>query len=508
MLGSTVLRENRDQVSKQLMTISGVGITLLYGISLVLWWQGYVSISAGQLLLAALLSYVLYGVVCLCYLVQALRAWFHYLFPLEMYVTVAIGFAAFEAPVAAFGVWILPVIYAGMYAKRAALLLISLLVLVTAPLVSYLIHKEQWQGMLPEVLIALVVMLVVVLRMLSLINRSRAVLLKTVQEVAKNQELEQANRMLIQEVAATAEEIGRVVQTVVEMTGDTREALAHIAKGADEMTAASKDSLQLLIRNQQGVEQQADRSVQIGQAILQAVHLSEETREQAMAGERTVMRMGDVMQTIEGNARDSTRLVSMLAERTQEIEGLNNTVADIAKHINVVAINASIEAARAGAGGKTFAVVAEQIQGLARETTEAVKAIGDLAVNIRSDLELVTAKMEESGRIVESGVAVAGEARGRLLDISQAAVQIHSLMDQIAWHAREQQQEAKEIVQGIAVLRRQTDGNVAHIEGTAAAAEETSAIMEEYIRYVEKLRERAELLQHMLGKLKLQEKSP
>lgn len=502
MLDSKVMLENRRNVSRQLMTISGAGITLLYGLSFILWWQGYLSISLSNLILAAFLSYALYGLSCALYLVPGLRAWYHFVFPLEMYVTVAIGIAAYGAPIAAFAAWLFPVIYAGMYAKRGAMLLTSILVLITAPVLSYWVHQDQWSTVLQDVLIAIVVLLVVILRMLSMVNRSRAVLMQTVEEVEKNQELEKDNQLLIQEVAVTAQEISRVVDTLVEAAAHIREAMSQITRGADEMTAASQESLQLLITNQQGVEQQANRSVQIGQAIIQAVRHGEETRIQAMTGEQIVLHMGEVMQTIERMSNDSTQLVGNLSKRTNEIEEMNNTIAGIAKHITVVAINASIEAARAGAAGRTFTIVANQVQELARQTAEAVKEIGELARNIRCDLERVTSNMGESAQIVDTGVRVADEARGKLLGISQASLQIHTLLEQIMGHTQRQQQEADEVARGIARLRQKTDGNVAHIEETAASTEETSAVMEEFTQHVDRLRERSDVLQQILQRLR------
>nr|WP_276531660.1 methyl-accepting chemotaxis protein [Brevibacillus invocatus] len=271
------------------------------------------------------------------------------------------------------------------------------------------------------------------------------------------------------------------------------------------MTAASQESLHLLINNQHGVEQQANRSVQIGQAIIRAVGLGEETRGQAMSGEQIVLHMGEVMQTIERKSNDSTQLVGNLSKRTNEIEEMNNTIAGIAKHITVVAINASIEAARAGTAGRTFMIVANQVQELASQTSEAVKAIGDLAHNIRCDLEMVTSNMGESAQVVDTGVRVADEARGKLLGISQASLQIHTLLEQIMGHTQKQQQEADEVVRGITRLRQKTDDDVAHIEETAASTEETTAVMEEFTQHVDKLRERSHVLQQMLQRLQQRE---
>lgn len=91
-----------------------------------------------------------------------------------------------------------------------------------APLETYWVHREQWETLFQDVLIASIVLFILTLRMLSLVNRSRAVLAQTEEEVAKNEELERANQLLIREVRDTAEEIGRVVRTLFEMAQTTR----------------------------------------------------------------------------------------------------------------------------------------------------------------------------------------------------------------------------------------------------------------------------------------------
>jgi methyl-accepting chemotaxis protein len=500
MTGSKVLQENMMNVNRQLLTISGVGITILYGLSFILWDQGYLDLPIADLVWAAASSYLLYACTCLLYLVPRLRRWFHYIFPLEMYFTVVIGIYFYHAPLSAYPVWLLPVIYAGMYAHRGAMLVTSFLVLVTAPVEAFLANPDQWNSLVTDVAIASVSMLIVALRMVSLVNRSRAIIAKTEQEVEKNQLLQRENEHLMEEVAATAEEIGQVVQQLTEMAQGMRDALGQIAQGGDEIIASSHDSKQVLLTNQKVVEEQVERSAQIGEATRQAADYAEQVGAQASAGEAVVARIADVMQMIHEQSRDTGGKVEKLTERAGEIRAINDKIADIAKNVTVVAINASIEAARAGVAGRTFQIVAAQVQGLAKQTSEAVEAIGELAVRIQQDLAHINENMAHNTAVVQNGVEVSGEAREKLQEINRAVQHIHDLLRRIATDAGEQRTEAGKIAEGIGLLREKTEQNVQHIEAAAASTEETAAIMDEYLQSAERLRERAQTLQKLIAR--------
>jgi methyl-accepting chemotaxis protein len=452
-------------------------------------------------------SCLLYACTCLLYLIPRLRRWFHYIFPLEMYVTVVIGIYFFHAPLSAYPVWLLPVIYAGMYAHRGAMLVTVLLVLVTAPVEAFLTNPEQWNSLVTDVAIASVVTLVVALRLVSLVNRSRAIIAKTEQEVEKNHLLQQKNEHLMAEVAATAEEIGRVVHKLTEMAQGMREALAQISQGGDEIIASSHDSKEVLLANQKVVEEQVERSAQIGESTRQAVDYAKQVGAQASAGETVVTRIADVMQTIHEQSRDTGEKVEKLTERTREIRAINDTIADIAKNVTVVAINASIEAARAGAAGRTFQIVAAQVQGLAKQTSEAVEAIAELAERIQQDLALINENMAQNTAVVQNGVEVSGDAREKLQEINRAVQHIHELLRSIAADAGEQQAEAGKIAEGIGRLREKTEQNVQHIEAAAASTQETAAIMDEYLHSAERLRERAQTLQTLIAQYGSMEKN-
>lgn len=499
-MGSRVLKENMMDVNRQLLAISGIGITLLYGLSFLLLYTGTLDLPVTNLVWAAASSCFFYFAACALYAVPRLRSSFHYIFPLEMYLTVAIGIYFYQAPVSAYAVWLLPVIYAGMYAHRGAMLLTTVLVLLTAPAEALLTHGGGGADRTMDVAIASIVLLIVSLRMISLVNRSRRIIDKSEREVEKNVRLQQENEELMKEVAATSEEIGRVVEQLHQFAQGTRDALTQISRGGDQIIAGSHDSKQVLLGNQAVVHEQVERSARIGAATKQAVAHAEDVRSRATSGEAVVGRIADVMETIDGQTRDTAEKVERLTQRTEEITAINQSIADIAKSVTVVAINASIEAARAGAAGKTFQIVAGQVQSLAKQTAGAVDVIAELAQRIQDDLALINRNMQENTAVARSGVEISLEARDKLQGIKESVQHIHSLLSRVAAEADEQQAAAGKIADGISLLSQKADENVQHIEAAAAGTQETAAVMEEYIRAAERLRERAQTLSSLIAK--------
>lgn|GEM_PF-1000289 len=506
MIQSRVLQENMRDVNRVLMRVSGVGITLLYGLSFILFTLGYVTISLQHLLIAAISSYAFYFLTLLLYRIKRLRPSFHFIFPLNLYVTVAIGVYYFAPPLSAYAIWLIPLIYAGMYAHRGSMLLITLLVLVTAPLEAYWLGGgKELTALISEIAIGSVVLLILSLRMISLVGRSRSIIHKTEQEMEKNLQLQKKNELLMAEVAATADEIGRVVRQLTQMTRDTRDALTQISRGGDEIIASSHDSRQVLLQNQASVEAQVAKTDQIRGMTEQAVLHAQLVQEQAEEGEQAVETLAQVIQTMDRKSRDTIAKVERLAERTQEITAISQSISGIAKNVTIVAINASIEAARAGAAGRTFQVVAEQVQDLALQSSRAAEAIGELADRVQADLQRVSQIIDENSGVVQEGVAISAEARTKLQAISNAVDEIHQLLQSVAAETEWQQRSAQEIAAGIATLREKTEQNVHSIETSAASTEETAAIMEEYVSIVGRLHERAQTLQGMMAKFGIQQ---
>ncbi|MBO8163308.1 MAG: hypothetical protein H0Z34_06260 [Brevibacillus sp.] len=500
MSKSPILQANMADVNRLLIKVSAVGITVLYGLSFFLVYNGLQELSWMRFWLAAGSSYAIFGLTLLLYRIPRLRQFFHYIFPLEMFFTVGIGVYLFESPSSVHFIWLIPLIYAGLYAERGPMLLLSVLVMAASIGEALLVRPGGWQQHLGDVLEASIVMLIVVMRLISLVNRSRAIIEQTEQQANHNRKLREQNEQLLNQVAATAAEIGEVVRRVTEMSEGTRTAMNQIATASEQIVTGSHDSQSVLRQNRQLSAALAEEAERIKEAAHQAVNFAGHVQEQAQEGENVVEQIAQVVARIDRQSLDTSHLTEQLHERTGEITEISSEIGSIAKNVSVVAINASIEAARAGAAGRTFQVVAEQVQGLARQTELAAEAIGQLAERVRSDLEQIRLNMQKSREVVRQGVQISQEAQAKLDAIGRAVDEIHRLLQDMAAIATDQQEASASLNSGLETLQGRTEQSLTQMDEAASATEETAAIMEEMAAIVHRLHERVDTLEELFEK--------
>lgn len=495
MEDSKVLSQNMREVNELLKKVSGIGIFLLFSLCFILKYFGLMEIMTyTELTVSSVSSFAFYFITLFLYRIERLHKYFHYIFPLQMFCTIGVGFYLFNAIMPAFFIWLIPIIYSGLYAHKGAMLLIGGLVMVTAPLETYLVG----QAPLSEIAVASVIMLIIILRLISMVNRSRVLIFNTEQEVDRSTQLQRENQQMLIEVAATTEEIGRVIEQLNQMTQGTREAMVQIAQGGEQIIVSSQESKHILVQTQEFIGKQVEKSAKIDESTKQAVNHAKEVEAEASAGEEVVSRIATIIETIDQQSHKATDKAMLLADRTQEIFAISESITNIAKNVTVVAINASIEAARAGAAGRTFQVVAEQVQKLAIEASEAAKAIGQLSEHVQDDLTEIKNSMVENRDIVQVGVNISQEAKIKLRHIEKSVEEIHHLLKDIAQDSQAQQQGALKIESGMNDLRKRTEENLVHIETAAASTQETAAIMDEFMMIVQRLQDRSEKLQRML----------
>ncbi|EPJ2812359.1 methyl-accepting chemotaxis protein, partial [Pseudomonas putida] len=156
--------------------------------------------------------------------------------------------------------------------------------------------------------------------------------------------------------------------------------------------------------------------------------------------------MSDAMAEVEGLAQNSEKIGSVL-----------EVIRSIAEQTNLLALNAAIEAARAGEAGRGFAVVADEVRNLARRTQESVEETRQVIEALQNGTQEVVGAMDHSHRNAQSGVAQVGQAVTALQRIGQAVTVITDMNLQIASAAEEQSAVAEEINSNVATIRDVTE---------------------------------------------------
>ncbi len=201
----------------------------------------------------------------------------------------------------------------------------------------------------------------------------------------------------------------------------------------------------------------------------------------AEAGTKVVTSTVTIMARIAEQVSDTARTVQSLGGRSDQIGAIIGTIEDIADQTNLLALNAAIEAARAGEQGRGFAVVADEVRALAERTTKATREISEMIKAIQIETKMAVTAMEQGVREVETGTGKAANSGQALQHILEQINDVTMQVNQIATAAEEQSATTSEI-----------SGNMIHItdimQSTAKGAEESAQAAAGLTRQAEELK--------------------
>ena len=268
--------------------------------------------------------------------------------------------------------------------------------------------------------------------------------------------------------------IARMGTTLRELIGGIRDGVTQIASAAEELSAVTEQT-------SAGVNSQKIETDQVATAMhemtatVQEVARNAEDASQAAAaadgeareGDRVVNQAIDQIERLAVEVGRSTEAMAVLQQESDKIGSVMDVIKAVAEQTNLLALNAAIEAARAGEAGRGFAVVADEVRGLAQRTQKSTEEIQTLVAALQSGTQQVASVMNTSRGLTDSSVTLTRQAGTSLQGITRTVSNIQSMNQQIAAAAEQQSAVAEEISRSIINVRDVS-------EQTAAASDETA----------------------------------
>jgi methyl-accepting chemotaxis protein len=316
------------------------------------------------------------------------------------------------------------------------------------------------------------------------ISASIGSMLGVIEEVA-------ANNLAIGDLEVVSEdELGKAAAALNRMKSNLGKVIRSIARAAEQVASASEEISSSATLQAQSAETQKGQAAQVAGAMQQmsdTVHgVSENSNRAAQASRQaadTAREGGTIvedslakMRVIAESVRATAKKVEELGKSSDQIGRIIGVIDEIADQTNLLALNAAIEAARAGEQGRGFAVVADEVRKLAERTTSATKEVAQMVQGIQSETKIAVAAMHDGTEQVQTGVQTTARAGDSLKQIINMSEQVGEMIAHIATAATQQSSATEQVNQNVEQITRLVNESSTGAQQSAKACQDLSGL--------------------------------
>ena len=270
--------------------------------------------------------------------------------------------------------------------------------------------------------------------------------------VIEERNIAEATSASTEEVTALSKKINQMIRDLSSLIGEVHtagdslsEATAQISSAAEQMSTGAHEQASQTREVATAVEQMSKTVIESSKNANEAANMAKKASDLANVGEKVFQETIGGMTRIAQLVKKSAEIVDTLGKSSAQIGEIIQVIDDIADQTNLLALNAAIEAARAGEQGRGFAVVADEVRKLAERTTSATKEIADMIKRIQQETTQVVLAMTEGNTEAENGMKLADKAAESLSEIISSVNGVVGMISQIAAASEEQSSASEQV---------------------------------------------------------------
>lgn len=299
-----------------------------------------------------------------------------------------------------------------------------------------------------------------------------------------------------QELAASSEEMAASTEQISASTEQINTSIQEVASGANDQNASIVDTSQVLVQLSSLVQLAKDKASDTNQnAVI--------TKETAENGRSKVKETIQAIDTINQTTQDTFAVLSILDELSNKVGGIIGTINSLAEQTNLLALNAAIEAARAGEHGKGFAVVADEVRKLSVQSNTGAREIEALVNEMIAQTRKAVQSINDGKEAVENGVKIAGDTDVAFLGIINAVEKIVKNIAEIVDITNDEVATSDQVVKLIDTVATITEDTSSNSQEVAAAVEEQSATIQTLASTAEEMSAMSASLENLVKKFKV-----
>ncbi len=330
-----------------------------------------------------------------------------------------------------------------------------------------------------------------------------AVIIPINKTTASLKDMAEGEKDLTQRLANTrTDEIGELSKWFNAFVSGLRNLIQGIMEITDHLASSATELYTTAEQSYKGTEKQSgqvgevaasmeEMSATISEVARKSFAVSESAKsasEAASTGGKVVSKAIKGMSSIENSVKESATIIEELGKSSQHIGEIISVINDIADQTNLLALNAAIEAARAGEQGRGFAVVADEVRKLAERTTKATKEISVMIQTIQSNTLKAVSSMEGGTRDVSSGVQLINQAGKSLENIMNMIASVTANVEGIATSSEQQSATAEDISKNTIIASEVSDELSVAAEQSSKSAKQVSLLAEQLKAMVEQFK--------------------